>query len=82
MRKIIAVLLVLVLLMTLGCAAKRQAQAPSEVAKNVPVSAPAEGATASAITDVDKELGEIDSIDSDLSSDELDSLDSDLNFNI
>jgi uncharacterized protein YcfL len=86
MRKAIAVFLLLVLLLTLGCAAKRQAAASpgahQKVSVEPPVAPAAGGATASAVSDVDKELSEIDSIDSELSSEELDSLDSELDFEI
>jgi outer membrane lipopolysaccharide assembly protein LptE/RlpB len=83
MRKLIAILLVLALLLTIGCGGMRQAaDAPADTEK-VAVSAPvSDSATASAVTDVDNELSEIDSVDSELSSEELDNLDSELNFEI
>lgn len=78
MRKAIAVFLVLALLLTVGCGGNRQ----NADTQKVSVTPASDGATASAVTDVDKELSEIDSVDSELSSEELDSLDSELNFEI
>jgi len=74
MRKLVALLLVLVFVLAIGCAGKPAAK---------PTGAPAAPvSTANAVSDVDADIAEIDSIDQELSNTDLDSLDAELDIQI
>ncbi|MBN1545005.1 hypothetical protein JW898_06110 [Candidatus Woesearchaeota archaeon] len=78
MKKAIAFFLVLVLLLTLGCAGKQaQKTGPASEA----ATAEAADTTSAAVSDVDSDLGSIDDLDEEFTSG-LDSLDTELNFEI
>ncbi len=74
MKKILALVLILSLVFVAGCG-KKSAESPVTVA-------PQAGPTASAVTEVENELNNIDSIDSEMPSSDLDDLDKDLDFTI
>jgi len=75
MKKVLAILLILVLVFTVGCGGKRGVPvAPTE-------KVPAE-TTSAAVTEIESDLAEIDDLDEDFVSTETDSLDKDLDFQI
>lgn len=78
MKRIIALALVLVLALAIGCAAKPSQKTGISAGKT---SAQSAAVTAADVTDVDASLGDIESLDDSLDP-ELDSLDEGLNLNI
>jgi hypothetical protein len=78
MKRIIALALVLVLALAIGCAAKPSQKSIIPAGKT---SAQSAAVTAADVTDVDTSLGDIESLDDSLDP-ELDSLDEGLNLNI
>ena len=75
MKKVLAILLILALVFTVGCGGKQARPV-------APVQAPADITTSAAVTAIESDLGNIDDLDADLVSTDTDSLDKDLDFQI
>jgi len=85
MNKTMIAILVLILVLTAGCAAKRPASRAVGAPATTTVQTPAATsimATADAVSGVESDIDSIDTIDADTSDKDLDNLDSELNFEI
>ena len=83
MKKVIALVLILVLIFTLGCGGKAKTSPAERVSgpvKEVAVDEPA--TTSDAVSEVESDLGDIERLDEDFLTDDLDALDSELDFEI
>lgn len=89
MNKMIAFLVILALLFTMGCAKDSSVYKPRPKATVISPSGPAEitagsagESTETAVTDVESDIDNLDDLNDDFLSDDLENLDSELDFEI
>jgi PBP1b-binding outer membrane lipoprotein LpoB len=82
MKKVIALLLILALVLTVGCAGKPATKPGPATKVGVEATPSAPVSTASAVSDVDADLADIDNLEKDLENTDLDSLDTELDIQI